>query len=130
MDCLPFSREEVVDVTDDAVVRPRTWGAEVESAESVERERLMGSVSVEGRRDEVRLLVERRGLLAVEEEAEETDEPSAGKVAVAVVVLEVVVVAVVVADEGRRFRFTMLDQPGREGLLGAELMRSQQGWGS
>jgi hypothetical protein len=49
----PFSRaeENVVEVTDDdeAAVRPRTWWAEVESAESVERERLTGRLSVDGR---------------------------------------------------------------------------------
>jgi hypothetical protein len=124
-DCLPFSRmeEEEEEVTDEAVVRPRTWGADVESAESVERERLTGSESAEGRWDELRTVIWRRGLLAavvvmVVDEGVFADARSGGRTVRVAVEEEEEALAV---DEGRRFRLTMLDHSGpADGVAGAD----------
>jgi len=123
-------------VTEEVVVRPRTWGAEVESAESVDLERLTCRLSAEGRCDELRLLRARRGLLAVEEDVvlllllllldAESEEPTMAGAAVAVAVEEDVCLAAVMVAvvEGRRFRLTMLVRPGTTGQ-GA---RGWSGW--
>lgn len=86
----------------------------MESAESVERERLTWRLSVDGSCEELRLLPERRGLLAVEEDVVLDADDDAAMTGRVVVVVAVVAVAVEVAglavEEGSRFRLTMLAQ--------------------
>ena len=84
----PFSRNEEV-----AAERPRIWGADVESAESVERERLASMCESEGVFDG-RPFCARR-------------EPVWGAVMVVVDVVDVGLDE----DDDSRFLFTMLDRP-------------------